>query len=437
MDTQQSKWKTRWGLLALVLVVAGMSAIILSACGGSDDSSSTGGETTASGDSSEGASLSGDPVKIMAITPMTAAGGSTIVAPQVGEAAEASAEWINDNGGINGRPLEVTVCDEKGEPNQDAACARQAVSEGAVSIVSYYSTFGEKAYPILEPASIANLGNIPQNPSDGTSQISFPLNGGSAVLVALGQQAAEDPQCKKGTGIVQVQGPAIELVQAGIFGALSVEGGKPGFAISLPPAAQDYSGQANEVANSGECTALFVTSGIAQAFVPALRQVSDAPLLTFEQALDVESIEKLGDQVDGAIVPQYYPLYDDPKLGEYREVIENYSDIPEAQASTYLAKNAYQSVRVFAEVASKVKDLDAKTFLAALSSSKDVSGFGMSPSLNLTKANEWTGVPFQARIFNRNMIYAKIENGELVPEKNGEFQDLTKLGEEAFAPPEG
>ncbi len=48
--------------------------------------------------------------------------------------AKLAEKFINDNGGINGRPLEVTNCDTKGDPNEAANCGRQAVEEGMVDV---------------------------------------------------------------------------------------------------------------------------------------------------------------------------------------------------------------------------------------------------------------------------------------------------------------
>jgi hypothetical protein len=89
-------------------------------------------------------------------------------------------------------------------------------------------------------------------------------------------------------------------------------------------------------------------------------------------------------------------------------------------------------VNVFKEIAETLgDDINNETFLAALNKATDVDTGGLTPPLNFTKANEWKGVPFQKRIFNRNMVYTKIENGEQV--QDGGFRDLTKVGAEAFA----
>ena len=75
---------------------------------------------------------SGDPIKVMTVTTLNAAGPTYA---NIANTANAYADYINARGGIAGHPLEVTVCDEQFDPAVAATCARQAVEEGMVSIV--------------------------------------------------------------------------------------------------------------------------------------------------------------------------------------------------------------------------------------------------------------------------------------------------------------
>ena len=59
--------------------------------------------------------------------------------PNIHEAARIYGEWLNDRGGINGRPLEVMLCDGRGDPNEDANCGRQAADEGVVALVGSFT----------------------------------------------------------------------------------------------------------------------------------------------------------------------------------------------------------------------------------------------------------------------------------------------------------
>jgi hypothetical protein len=57
---------------------------------------------------------SGSAIKIMALTPFNTPYDSR---PYIYEAVEASAADVNRNGGVNGRPIDVVVCNDKNDPN--------------------------------------------------------------------------------------------------------------------------------------------------------------------------------------------------------------------------------------------------------------------------------------------------------------------------------
>ena len=74
----------------------------------------------------------------MTVTTLNAAGPTY---ENIANTANAYADYINARGGIAGRPLEVTVCDEQFDPAVATTCARHAVEEGMVSIVGSFTFF--------------------------------------------------------------------------------------------------------------------------------------------------------------------------------------------------------------------------------------------------------------------------------------------------------
>ena len=89
---------------------------------------------------------SGDPIKVMTVTTLNAAGPTY---ENIANTANAYADYINARGGIAGRPLEVTVCDEQFDPAVATTCARQAVEEDMVSIVGSFTFFAESIVPVI------------------------------------------------------------------------------------------------------------------------------------------------------------------------------------------------------------------------------------------------------------------------------------------------
>ena len=117
------------------------------------------------------AAPTGDPIKVMTVTTLNAAGPTY---ENIANTANAYADYINARGGIAGHPLEVTVCDEQFDPAVAATCARQAVEEGMVSIVGSFTFFAESIVPVIAESDITWFGACcPITPSELTDPHSF------------------------------------------------------------------------------------------------------------------------------------------------------------------------------------------------------------------------------------------------------------------------
>lgn len=95
---------------------------------------------------------------------------------------------INAAGGIHGHKMVVNVCNDENDPNQAAACARQAAANPAVlAAVGNDTNYGAQVDPILAKAGIANIGPIPYSSTDFTDKNSYPTSMGT--LSEAGQVA--------------------------------------------------------------------------------------------------------------------------------------------------------------------------------------------------------------------------------------------------------
>src|SRR5258708_9102315 len=117
--------------------------------------------TAASGCTTEstpqGPKVKGKPIKVMTIgTAGPEEGGST---PAMAQVAIAYQGFINHHGGINGRPLSVTFCDDHDNPSGAEQCARQAVSNRDVAVVGWGSiSGGSKILSVLSRANNPRIG---------------------------------------------------------------------------------------------------------------------------------------------------------------------------------------------------------------------------------------------------------------------------------------
>lgn len=86
-------------------------------------------------------------IKIGGLIPVTGLG----LAPNLA-ALKASARDVNAHGGIHGRRVEIDECDDRNNPNNAEACARQMVRDGVVATAGTVTTFGELEAPVLDAA---------------------------------------------------------------------------------------------------------------------------------------------------------------------------------------------------------------------------------------------------------------------------------------------
>ena len=204
-------------------------------------------EETATGTAEATAEPSGEPIKVMTVTTLNAAGPTY---QNIANTANAYADYINAHGGIAGRPLEVTVCDEQFDPAVAATCARQAVEEGMVSIVGSFTFFAESIVPVIAESDITWFGACcPITPSELTDPHSF--NIGNQPMYAVGAvKKAVDDGCQNINAVIidgaQIFIPPMENAMANL-------GKEFGDVIILPPTAQDYSAEVAQATTDADC----------------------------------------------------------------------------------------------------------------------------------------------------------------------------------------
>ncbi len=126
--------------LAATLAAA---ALILAACG---SSSSGGGD---GGGFEDAEKATGDPIVFGVQAPTKGASAY----PQTGYGAEA-AEWYVNNvmGGVNGQPIELSLCAGDGSPETAINCANKHVSDDVPFVLDAYDQAITGAVPILASA---------------------------------------------------------------------------------------------------------------------------------------------------------------------------------------------------------------------------------------------------------------------------------------------
>ena len=439
-DVLRTPRRRAWRTMAALLAVF---ALIAAACG-SDDGDDASGDAApvteepaaepadepaeAPADEPEDAPAeepmapSGEPIKVMTVTTLNAAGPTY---QNIANTAKAYESYINARGGIGGRPLEVTVCDEQFDPAVAAACAREAVEENMVSVVGSFTFFAESIVPVTAESDITWFGPCcPITPSELTSPHSFPIGNQPMYAVGIIKRAIDDG-CQAINAVI-IDGAQIFLPP--MENAISALGQSFGDIIILPPTAQDYSSEVAQATTDADCVI-----GI----------VSETPYITWNTAWtqsgtdarqygpqgNLNEISAAGNEesTDGDVIGGMYPDISTAPWDEYRVALDEGGwDTTEHDYNSLGGMGTWAAFAAFTQIAETIDgEINASSFFEAASSTSNLDLGGMVPVLDFTQ--EWTdGLEGYQRLFNRSVVFSVLDNGKVVP-LTTEFEDVGDL----------
>jgi ABC-type branched-subunit amino acid transport system substrate-binding protein len=418
---------TAWRRLLAVACVLVLAAVGVAACGGDDKDSGSSGSSASSGGSSDATSTpaanapKGEPIKTMTVTPVNWNGPQY---PNIFEAAKAYEQWVNAHGGIKGRPLQVETCDEQGDPNQAATCARKAVADKVVAAVGSFAINGDRIVAVLERGNVAWFGlSTSISPTERNSPVSFEFGPSTAIGAGVAKQAAK--YCKKpGYMYLDLPGASLGLdFTKKVLGEYGVTLAK---SVAVPVASQDLAPQVAQVTSGTDCIILGLARTNVETALPALQQAGAKQRLFGSQGnLSVPLAKKFPELTNDAIIVGWYPDYSRPAWTDYREALKTYnapSDLDYEGAgalSTWAGYVGFKNV-----VESMTGPINNETFLAAARKQTALSTGGATPPLDLSKS--WTGGPEILKgQRNRSVSYATFKNGK--PVAIQDFDDMTDL----------
>jgi ABC-type branched-subunit amino acid transport system substrate-binding protein len=397
--------------------------VLLAACSSSSSGSSTGGQT-AGGSSSTGAgtSASGSPIKVMTVTSLNSQGP---VYPMIQETAQVYAKWINARGGINGHPLQVTVCDDQGQPTQASACARQAVQEQDVAVVGSFSFFGDSIVPILKAANIAWFGTCcALSPDELTFSNSFPLGSSLMYAVGLVQRAVQDGCKKINTVVIDGAQSYIEPMTNAMKA-----GGKHWVRapIILPQTSTDDSSYVAQATSGSDCIVMIVSETLWKPWFSAYKAAGATQRLYGPQGnLDAVSIQGFQSIANGDVIAGSFPDISTAPWKDYRAALATYNAPTTMDYNSLGGLGTWAGYTAFTKVVSGVSGtLTASSFMTAASQTTDLNLGGMVPAINFTQP--WTnGLTGYTRLFNRSVYFSEVKNGQIVP-LTSTPEDVTNL----------
>jgi ABC-type branched-subunit amino acid transport system substrate-binding protein len=413
MFTRTRRPGRKYRPLRVLTSLALVGSLTLAACGDDDDSSS-GGSNDTTADST--AQPTGDPLVVWVVSTVDSAVSSY---PNIKAAADIYEKYINDKGGIGGRPLDVTFCDGKADPNEDAACARKAVSAGAIALVGGFDVDVSLLIEVLESENVSWFGACcPVVAKEFSSPIAFNMGAVFSFNVAAAWKMKEDG-CNK-PGFIIGEGSTYDYFKGQTQAAWEAVGGDPSapIYIAIPLNTSDYSAIAAKVAAGTDCIHGFMGDIQWLGIIPALKSVGGTQRLYGPQGnLNVKVAESFPVETEGGVVINAYPNIAGPMWDDYRDALERYN-APDLDWNSLAGLGTWAAFEGFRKIVEQMIadgiEVNNNTFIDAANATSNLKMDSMVGDLDFT--SPWTGEGgVFPRIFNRSVAFDIISGGKLTP----------------------
>jgi len=368
-----------------------------------------GATTTAASPATTAASVtpaSGTPVKVV-----------SIVSPGTGDdnsaGLQAGVKAINAEGGLKGRPVDLTICTDNNDANTAAKCARDAVDDpSVVAIVDQSGSYGASVYPILEAGRLPALGSQIFGQTDAKSPMTFESSAGIFNSIASAKLAVQQLGAKK-IGVPYVDIPAGAQLPPFITAIIKPLGGSVVGAIPVPLTAGDVTSQvANELAASPDAIIDGLTVEQYTKFIQTTRQQgSSVPFLVSAGVFDASQIK---DRLAGANSNIYI-------IGEYNHLSDGYQqflkDI-DTYNKSYGNRNdsvlsGWIALKMLQFAGNKAATVDRAGILAVMNATTDFDVSGLMGPTDYTKPQTGLGGSLP-RVVNDAIYVYKYQDGKEV-----------------------
>jgi len=374
--------------IRLAAVVAAAS-LVVAGCAGADGSSGGSGA-----------------LKIGAWYPLSGPVAASGVPSEAG--ARAYFDWLNDNGGINGRNVDFISVDTAFDPQQTLQAARQLVQrDGVQAIVTANGTAATEAtFPfVLEQSKVPVFGTY-----GGSTAWYEPARDG-----LFGTQALYEDQARvavswaleegaKKIVIVRDDPEAFATVDDAATATIEAGGGTADRVVAKF-GSTDYGPYVSDV-KSKKPDAVFLILPVPEAAAylnEAALQGLDAPVYAYAPPATGALIALAGKNAEGfrAVSLTKPPTSDDPAVAEYREAMTKYA--PQQEPDFYSIAN-FAWAKAFAEIVKTIDgDVTSASITEAIQSASDVET-GIAPPFSFADGH----------IGTHAVMRVEVKNGEFV-----------------------
>jgi ABC-type branched-subunit amino acid transport system substrate-binding protein len=351
-----------------------------------------------SGSDEAGGEATGEPIKVMAMGPIES---PIFSIPTIPSGAQVAVDEINAAGGINGRPLELMVCNDEFNPQLSTECVQEALSNDVVAFVGGLIGTPGALFPLTPDH--AWIGSAAAGVSDTANY--YPVGGdGSTAFSTIGLSAALDG-CAN-VAVVDSAAAAPENSQAMMMGVEA--GGGTVVAQLAPNESGDFAPVVEAaLAEGAECLA----SGVSPAEIGGLLtgNAGRLPIYTIDGPLPPALLAALGEAADGVHIAAAFPP---PGSGNAKtdELQAIAAEIGGPVSLDQFFLGGYVAVQLVAEVAAGLDDVTAANIQAGIGA-LDAYDTGLGPVIDFTKGSS---VPGFSAIYNPRMYLMEASGGAYV-----------------------
>jgi ABC-type branched-subunit amino acid transport system substrate-binding protein len=382
------------------IAAATLALAALAGCGGGSDDSADG-----------GSGAGGDPILVYTVGPFTSQ--ATAAFDELRAAAEATVASINDDGGVNGREIELRTCDDQLTPTVAQTCYQTAIDDGAVAVIGGYNVFGSAIVDLVDAAGMPMVGT-----AGGLDLVTgdnwFPLTTATINAYNVAGSQAVERGAKNVAMLVSNTPGGVPLSEAAAQGAKDA-GGTMADPVQLAASEANTGPAVETLLASNPDAVIFAVSALQTQ--SALEQLSRSGYTgeayvqtTLSTAVNIEQLSKYPNIAGFQAMPPFTDTSVDG-IKQFRDVMAEYQ--PDSPMNE-LAVNTFLAYKVFAQVAATIDgDITRESLTDAFSNTSTLDTMGLTADIP-----DWfTGEapdPDHPRLFTNYALMVDIKPDQLV-----------------------
>jgi ABC-type branched-subunit amino acid transport system substrate-binding protein len=417
----------RSALRRITLSAFVVAAFIITTAGVSGQAPQAGGSTAARVLAASGHSCSGTPLKFTSIASLTGPLSVPSLTTEAKNATTAALKAVNSQC-VLGRPISVTLCDDKSDPNAAEQCGLEAKSNGSLALFGSSGTFTNGTNAAHLPGVFTAGGTV----FDLTNPDSF--SSSSALTLVLGGAGVAAGLHIKENLLVVVDTAATETFAADAQKVAEGVGVKV-HTLFVPPTTTDFAPIAAQVGQANpKSIGIILTNPVPFLNALAANGITPkkVPMLTAVTLMPPNVLHQLGSTANGMyLLTQQAPPSDssDPGIKQMLKELKE-AGFPAngnnlSPASTGAWSNVHALVQVLQKLPkSEIAHLTQTQLVAAMKNAGPVDRPEAAPfdfsKIAFPDIKSLSGF----RIFTRDAMLVRVENGHYVSVSG--FNDVTK-----------